>query len=84
MSKIQQTVCTSVADRQYIEQFEFQVDMLIGLVLEAVEISPAMLLSPVIRQLLVEKAKQVRSMFDTIKRRIAVDNPGDDLKSWKE
>lgn len=82
--KIQQTVATSEADRKYIREFENLVATLVGLVIEAHEITPAMLLSPNVRKVLAEKAKQVGRHLGPIRTRLVADNLNEDLKPWSE
>lgn len=68
-------------DREFLDNYEEQVKMLAGLVIEAVEENPQYLLSPILRKVMIDKAKEVqriRSKFAG--EEIYVDNCGTPLK----
>jgi hypothetical protein len=68
-------------DNEYIGQFHHNVDMLTGMVKEMMVTTPSMVLSPVLREMLVEKAAQVEKQSWRIKThgRLRVDNLGEPL-----
>ncbi len=66
-------------DRESIEKFEHTLSILTGMVEEAIVINPVYLLSPVLRECLRDKAREVKKMHDKIKGRIVVDNLGEPL-----
>lgn len=73
-------VDTSDADRQFVLVFMEDVKMLAGIVREMVEEDSRLLLSPVMRQLLIDKAKDVQQRWSAISPYpLFVDNPGADL-----
>ncbi len=78
--KISQMVDTSTQDREWVEKFEHQVGMLAGMVIEMAEDNKQLLLSPVFRELLVDKAKLVKGLLSRVHRKLVVDNPGNDLE----
>jgi len=70
------------ADVKFLERFNDQVAMLTGMVQEIIEGEPQMILSPVMRRLLVDKAKEVESLHAPLRRRLCVDNPGNPLEPY--
>ena len=74
----------STEDVAYVQHFAEQLDMLIGMVNEILVDNPQMLLSPVMRNLLSEKAKNVKSIWRPMKGRIHVDNPCQPLQAYRE
>ena len=79
--KYRQRICdTCEEDTQFLANFNDQLKMLTGMVVEIIETEPRMLLSPVMRQLLLSKAKQVDAMHGPLALRLCVDNPGEPLQ----
>lgn len=74
----------SEQDSAYVEKFAKELEMLTGIVHELLVDEPRMILSPVMRQLLIDKAKSVKALFGPMKGRIHVDNPSEPLKPWNE
>jgi hypothetical protein len=66
-------------DEKWVEEFEHQIDMLCGMVHEMMVEDKVMLLSPVMRELLIEKAKLVLEKARLVRRRIVIDNLGPPL-----
>lgn len=79
-TKIKQTIVTSQSDRKYIENFERQVDMLCGMVKEMFTENKVMLLSPVLRELIANKGREVDEMRKQLHGRLCADNLGEDFK----
>lgn len=67
-------------DSAYLERFEDNLEMLCGMVTEMFEVDTRLLLSPVMRRLLVEKAELVGRLHGPLRYRLRVDNPGPPLK----
>ena len=67
-------------DVKLLERFNEQVQMLTGMIKEIIEDEPRMLLSPVMRRMLSDKAKEVESLHSPLRMRLCVDNPGEPLK----
>lgn len=80
MAKIRQTVDTSESDRVYVCELEKQIDMLTGMVEECFVENKQWLLSPIMRELVIEKGRKVAKMMMKAKGRLVIDNPCDDLK----
>lgn len=78
-TKIKQTVDTSVSDREFVKKLEKRIETLAGMVIEAVKENPQYLLSPIMREMLAEKAVEVQILMRKVKGRIVVDNPGENL-----
>lgn len=78
--KIRQTVDTSESDREYVREFENDVAMLCGMVQEMFIENKAMLLSPVLRDLIIEKAARTQVKLRKLQNKLAADNPCDDFK----
>ncbi len=72
------------ADLKFLERFNEQVQMLTGMVKEIIEDEPRMILSPVMRRMLADKAKEVESLHAPLRQRLCVDNPGKPLEPYKE
>ena len=62
-------------DREWTKRFEEALSDLVGLVEESFESKPVVLLSPVLRKMVRDKARQVGAMYQKISGRIVVDNP---------
>lgn len=62
-------------DRKFMEEFKSQLDMLIGMTEECFVTHTVYLLSPCLRNMMADKGKCVKQMWDKIKYRIHVDNP---------
>lgn len=74
----QRMIDTHPDDEKLLETFNHEVWMLYGMVGEMME-DPKMLLSPVMRRMLADKAAAVASLHQPIRNRLAVDNPGEPL-----
>lgn len=74
------TIDTSTEDITFIETFKKDLEMLTGMCNEMFVENKVMLLSPVLRELLSDKAVVVKNKFDKIKWRLYVDNPGENLQ----
>lgn len=72
------------ADLKLLERFNEQVQMLTGMVKEIIEDEPRMILSPVMRRMLADKAKEVESLHAPLRQRLCVDNPGKPLEPYTE
>lgn len=69
-------------DQAFLEKYNEQVDMLYGMVQEMVRESTHLLLSPVMRRMLAEKADEVQSMHRPLRMRLRIDNPCDPITKW--
>lgn len=78
------TVDESEEDQKFVEQFIIDLDMLLGITKEMFVENKAMLLSPYLRQCIIDKAKAVKGRWDQIKTRVHVDNPTKPLTVWEE
>lgn len=78
-ARIRQTIDTCESDRAYVQEFQWQIGLLCGMVVEATRDHPVYLLSPHMREMLAEKAQQVKNMLFKLSGRIAFDNPGEPL-----
>lgn len=79
--KERQIIDTCESDRKWLEEHGETIDMLTGMVEELFVENKAMLLSPVMRQLLIDKARLVsmqRQVF--VGQRYLIDNPGESLR----
>lgn len=74
-TKVRQTVDTSVSDREYVASFIRSVEQLANMTLEMFVTNPAMILSPTMRELMVEKTKLVESRRIKLSGRLVADNP---------
>lgn len=71
-------------DAEYLDTFSEQVAMLTGMVNEIIVQEPRMLLSPVMRRLLSDKAAEVEALHGPLRGRLVVDNLGGPLKPYKK
>ena len=71
-------------DKEFLRQFNEDVYSLAGCVIEMLETTPSLVLSPVLRKLVLDKAKDVQAQHGPLKMHLCVDNPGDPLTKWKE
>lgn len=71
-------------DVKFLAKFNEQLQMLTGMVKEIIEDEPRMILSPVMRRMLADKAKEVESLHAPLRQRLCVDNPGKPLEPYKE
>lgn len=78
----QRIIDTQPEDQEYLARFQRELEMLYGMVLEAVEEHPTYLLSPVMRQMLADKAHQVQSLHGPLKNTLCVDNPYPPLEPY--
>ena len=62
-------------DREFLEEFEKELRSLTGMVEEMFVTTPAILLSPIYREMMAEKARHVHRM----QTRLVIDNPGEPL-----
>jgi hypothetical protein len=69
-------------DVKFLKQFNDDVDSLAGCVIEMLETTPQMVLSPVMRKLIVDKAKEVKAQHGPLKLHLCVDNPSKPLTRW--
>jgi hypothetical protein len=69
----------SLEDAAYVESYVEGVEHLCGLVVEMFGDHPVTLLSPVFRQMILDKAQQVQRQHRKLVGRLHVDNPGDPL-----
>lgn len=77
--RVRQIIDTYASDREWVRNFEHQVGMLIGMVEEMFETNRVLLLSPVMRELVLDKGREVGRMLDKVRHILAVDNPGKPL-----
>jgi ribosomal protein L13 len=69
------TIDIQDGDDAWVEKFTKDIDDVCGMIEEAFERNPAMLLSPVIRGMLREKAKELEKKLEVVRGRVCVDNP---------
>ena len=67
--------CTE-QNRKFVEEYQNDTNILCGLVVEMIETNPQTLLSPIFRQLLLDRAKLVKKKHGKLVRKLFVDNPG--------
>jgi hypothetical protein len=67
------------SDEKYLEKFQEELNMLTGMVREMLVENKQLLLSPVMRKMLEDKAALVRSMHLPLRNKLVVDNPGTPL-----
>jgi hypothetical protein len=79
MSKSKRICDTNAEDYKFLEKFEDELDMLTGMCAEMLETNKVLLLSPVMREMLAEKAKLVASMRRKLMFKLVVDNPCEPL-----
>jgi hypothetical protein len=80
---LRRRICeTGPEDEQFLNNFSEQVAMLTGMVKEIIEEEPRMLLSPVMRRMLADKAREVESLHAPLRGRLVVDNPGQPLQRF--
>lgn len=68
------------SDEKWIERFNDEIRKLSGIVLEAVRDNPAMLLSPICREILVDRALALEEMRKQVIHKLCVDNLNEPLK----
>lgn len=79
-TQVRQTIVTCDQDREYIKRFEHELWMLTGMVVEMVEEHPSYLLSPIMRESLARKAKEVAAMRDQLLNKLCADNLNEPFK----
>jgi hypothetical protein len=79
MAHTKRTCDVQDEDIEFLKKFEEEISSLSGMVEEMIVETPAILLSPVMRKLLVEKARLVAAMHDRVRYRLCIDNPGEPL-----
>ena len=79
-TKIKQTIDTSVSDREFVANFDKQLAMLTGMVEEMFVENKHCLLSPVMRQLMADKGREVNAIRQKLAGRLCADNPGENFK----
>lgn len=67
-------------DEAWVAKFEDEIQMLTGMVLEMMEENRQLVLSPVMRRLLADKARLVDQIHGKVRGRIVVDNPAEPLQ----
>lgn len=67
-------------DVEFLAEFEKQLEMLYGMVEEMFVENKACLLSPVMRQLLIDKARSVKARHEALRYKLCVDNLNGPLK----
>lgn len=77
--KIRQTIDTSESDRMFVERFMHEVHMLAGMVKEMFVEEKVLLLSPIMRELIADKARLVADMRLTLQNHVCADNLGKDF-----
>ena len=70
---------TQKEDIEFLSKFEGDLEMLTGMVEEMFVQTPSVLLSPVMRQLIIDKARDVKKMHENLRYRLVIDNPGEPL-----
>lgn len=78
--KTQRIIATCKEDVEYLDKLEHQIEMLTGMVIEMVKEHPSYLLSPVMRELLADKAVLVKGMMDQVHNHLCADNLGDPFR----
>lgn len=63
-------------DVEFLKNFEDELRMLTGMIEEMFVTNSVCLLSPVMRDLMIEKGRKVESMHDRLRHRLVIDNPG--------
>lgn len=83
MTHRQRTIDYNPEDVQYLDRFSDELAMLTAMVREILVDEPKLLLSPVMRRVLSDKAALVESLHSPLRKLLAVDNLGDPLKPAK-
>lgn len=76
--RIVQKIDTSRRDRAAVKKFQDAIVMLSGLVIETLEKNPAMILSPLNREMLVRHAKYVKRFNSCLTNHVYLDNPSNE------
>lgn len=79
-TKIRRTILTSPSDYKFVEEFEHQLEMLTGMVNEMFVEEKQLLLSPIMIELIAEKAKLVKQYLSKLHNHLCTDNLGEDFK----
>lgn len=77
----QRTCDVQASDEVLLARFEDGIGMLTGLVEEAFVTNQAYLLSPVLRELIRDKGREVRRLHAALHGHLVVDNPGEPLRT---
>lgn len=77
----QRIIDVQEGDPAWVAKFESDIRNLCGLVEEAFETNKLILLSPVFRELIRDRARQLESKLNIVRNRLCVDNIGDPLGS---
>ncbi len=82
---VRQTIDVQPGDRDWVDEFAKQIDMLASMAIEMMETNRSTVLSQVFRQMLAEKAKLVLGMVQKVKPFLCVDNLHEplSLSPWK-
>jgi len=83
MKTIKRHIDYYAEDTVFLADFEKQVETLTGLVTEMLETNKVLVLSPVMREMVVDKAKEVLSKLNAVKWKLCVDNLNEPLKVSK-
>lgn len=72
-----------VGDPEWVSQLEKDLHNLCGLVEEAFQENRVLLLSPVCREMIRDRGREVQAKLDKVRNRLCVDNPNEPLKQVK-
>lgn len=79
-----QRICSVHSDDViFLQQFNDQLQMLTAMVKEMLVEEPKLLLSPVMRKALANKAAEVESLHAPLRQYLVADNPGQPFKPWE-
>lgn len=85
MTKIHGSIDYNDGDQDYVRQFNDQVHLVTGAVVEMMLENPAILLSPVFRKMVANEARNLEAMRLVLDNRLVIDNPGDPLsEKWPQ
>jgi hypothetical protein len=77
---IQRTIDYHESDDKFLKQFEYELDLLAGAIIEGLEEDPKVLLSPIWRKMIARQAKLIKAYRSQVLNILCVDNLGKPLK----
>lgn len=66
-------------DPKWVEEFENDIRIVCGMIEEAFQENKALLLSPVMRELIRDRGRALKAKLDRVRNRLCVDNLGEPL-----
>ena len=77
---IRRTIDVQDGDEQWVKDFEHDIEHVCGLIEEAMHENKLLLLSPICREMIRERGKQLQKKLNNVRHRLCVDNLGDPLR----